>query len=67
MESFKSVVKGIKHSEKNVDKVLRAARLERHESGAMSDARLEMILGHVVGIIAIIAGTVLACVFMVAM
>lgn len=30
MRTFKEVVKGIKHAEKDVDKVLRAAKLQRN-------------------------------------
>lgn len=39
--TFKQVVKGIKRSEKDVDKVLNAARMQRHER--MSDRRFEML------------------------
>lgn len=41
---FRTVVKGIKRSEKDVDKVLNAARLRRTESGRMSGDNLEKIL-----------------------
>lgn len=44
MSSFNEVVKQIDESEKNVDKVLKAARLERHEKKPMSTERLRMIL-----------------------
>lgn len=44
MSSFDEVVQQIDESEKNVDKVLKAARLERHEKKPMSTERLRMIL-----------------------
>ena len=44
MQTFNEVVKGIKKSEKYVDKVLDAARLRRIESGRMSDKRFEEII-----------------------
>ena len=44
MQTFNEVVKGIRKSEKNVDKVLKAARLERVESGRMSDYRFDCIV-----------------------
>lgn len=50
MRSFKEVVKSIDHAERDVDKVLKAARLDRHES-RMTDQRLEMILNYVMGIV----------------
>lgn len=50
MQTFKEVVKGIRKSEKNVDKVLKAARIERHEKSSMSTERLELILGFAAGI-----------------
>ena len=37
---FKTVVKTIKHAEKDVDKVLKAARLERHEKKCCFDAEI---------------------------
>ena len=43
-KTFKQVVKGIRKAEKNVDKVLNAARLQRIESGRMSDERFNRIL-----------------------
>lgn len=43
-KTFKQVVKGIRNAEKNVDKVLDAARLQRIESGRMSDERFNRIL-----------------------
>lgn len=50
MQTFKEVVKGIRKSEKNVDKVLKAARLERHEKSSVSAEKLELILGFAAGI-----------------
>lgn len=44
MSSFDEVVKQIDESEKNVDKVLKAARLDRHEKTSISTERLRMIL-----------------------
>lgn len=46
---FNEVVKQIEESEKNVDKVLKAGRLERCEKQPMSKERLEMILGYIAG------------------
>lgn len=42
--TFKDVVKTIRRSEKDVDKVLDAARLQRHETGRMSDKRFDTIM-----------------------
>lgn len=42
--TFKDVLAGIRRSEKDVDKVLDAARLQRIESGRMSDERFEKII-----------------------
>lgn len=47
---FKTVVKTIKGAEKDVDKVLKAARLNRVEKGKMSGRDLEMILEFLFGI-----------------
>jgi hypothetical protein len=46
---FKDVVESIKRSEKDVDKVLKAARLQRIESGKMSDGRFDRIMSLVEG------------------
>lgn len=51
---FKEVVKQIDNSEKKVDKVLKAARLERHEREPMSDKRVEMILSYIAGYLGMI-------------
>lgn len=53
---FKEAVKQIEKSEKNVDKVLKAGRLERHEKTPMSMERLAMILNYTVGTIAMLFG-----------
>lgn len=53
---FKEAVKQIAKSEKNVDKVLKAGRLERHEKAPMSKDMLAMILNYIVGTIAMILG-----------
>lgn len=42
--TFNEVVKSIRRSDKDVDKVLDAARLKRTESGRMSDHRFELIM-----------------------
>ena len=42
--TFRDVLTGIKNAEKDVDKVLAAARLQRIESGKMTDKRFEQIL-----------------------
>lgn len=57
-------IKRIEDVEKNVDRVLKAARLERKERTPMSQERLAMILNYVVGIIAMSMGFVLAMMFM---
>lgn len=41
---FKEEVKQMKRSEKNVDKVLKAARLERHEKAPMDMERLKFLV-----------------------
>lgn len=53
---YKDVVKLIEDSEKRVDEVLKAARLERHEKAPMSKDMLAMVLNYIVGTIAMIAG-----------
>ena len=55
---YKEVIKLIEDSEKRVDEVLKAAKLERHEKSPMSMERLAMILNYVVGTIAMIFGFV---------
>lgn len=61
-KTFKQVVKGIRKAEKNVDKVLDAARLQRIESGRMSDERFNRILALVGDVL--LGGGVLAFAFM---
>lgn len=51
--TFNEVVRSISRAEKDVDKVLHAARLQRHER--MSDQQLDMIMSYVIGIILILA------------
>lgn len=53
---YKEVVKLIEDSEKRVDEVLKAARLERHERQHMSKDMLAMVLNYVVGTLAMIMG-----------
>ena len=53
---FKEAVKQIERSEKNVDKVLKAGRLERHERQPMSKDMLAMILNYAVGTLAMVLG-----------
>ncbi len=53
---YEEVVKMIQDSEKRVDEVLKAARLERHEKAPMSMEKLTKILNYVVGIIAMLLG-----------
>lgn len=42
---YKEVIKMIEESEKRVDEILKAARLERNEKPPMSDKRFEMVIG----------------------
>lgn len=53
---FKEVVKGIEESEKRVDEVLKAGRLERHEKEPMSMERLTLILNYAMGGVGMILG-----------
>lgn len=53
---YKDVVKMIEASEKRVDEVLKAARLERRERQPMSKERLTLILNYMVGTIAMLFG-----------
>lgn len=53
---YKEVVKMIEDSEKRVDEVLKAAKLERHERQPMSKETLAMLLNYAVGTIAMIMG-----------
>ena len=56
MADFNEVVRQIDDSEKNVDKVLKAGRLERHEKKPMSLEQLTLILNYTVGTIAMVLG-----------
>lgn len=51
-------IKRIDDVEKNVDRVLKAARLERHERQPMSREMLAMILNYAMGTVAMILGFV---------
>ena len=53
---YKEVVKIIEDSEKRVDEILNAARLNRHEKEPMSKERLTLILNYLVGTIAMLFG-----------
>lgn len=46
---YEEVVKMIEESNKKVDEVLKAAKLQRHERQPMSNERLAIILNHVIG------------------
>lgn len=61
---YKEVVKLIEESEKRVDEVLKAARLQRHERAPMPKEKLELILSYVAGILALILGAAGAYIFM---
>lgn len=56
MRSFEETVKQIEESEKNVDKVLKAGRLERHERKPMSREMIVTILNYAVGTIGMMLG-----------
>lgn len=53
---YEEVVKMIEDSEKRVDEVLKAAKLERHEKQPMSKEMLAMVLNYVIGTLAMILG-----------
>lgn len=53
---YEEVVKMIEDSEKRVDEILKAAKLERHEKQPMSKEMLAMVLNYVVGTLAMILG-----------
>lgn len=61
---YKEVVKMIEDSEKRVDEVLKAAKLERHEKAPMSKDALAMVLNYIVGTLAMIMGFVALYMFM---
>lgn len=56
MKTFDETVKDIEESEKNVDKVLKAGRLERHERPPMGKETIAMILNYAVGTLAMVLG-----------
>ena len=56
MADFEDVVKAIEESEKRVDEVLKAAKLERHERQPMSMERLTLILNYLMGGVAMALG-----------
>lgn len=53
---YKEVVKLIEDSEKRVDEVLKAARLDRNEKAPMSKDMLAMVLNYAVGTLAMVMG-----------
>lgn len=53
---YKEVVKMIEDSEKRVDEVLKAAKLERRERQPMSKDMLAMVLNYAVGTLAMVMG-----------
>ena len=61
---YEEVVKMIEESNKKVDEVLKAAKLQRVPKEPMSKDKLEMILAYVSGMVGIVAGTILAFSFM---
>lgn len=64
MADFNKVVKQIKDSEKQVDKVLKASRLERHEKSHMTKEMLEMVLNYIIGTLAMFLGVGTFCFFL---
>lgn len=56
MADFEDVVKAIEESEKRVDEVLKAAKLERHERQLMGMERLTLILNYPMGGVAMVLG-----------
>lgn len=53
---YEEVLKMIEDSEKRVDEMLKAARLERHEKKPMPNELLQMILNYAVGAVAMVLG-----------
>lgn len=53
---YEEVVKMVENSEKRVDEMLRAARLERHERQPMNKDMLAMLLNYAVGTLAMVLG-----------
>lgn len=60
---FKDVVKMVEDSEKRVDEMLKAARLERHERQPMDYERYKFTLYFVAGITAMVLGFVVVFMF----
>lgn len=61
--SFDEVVKMIEESNKKVDEVLKAAKLQRNERQPMTVEKLTLILNYAVGTLALLMGS--AAVFMI--
>lgn len=61
---FNDVVKAIEESNKRVDEVLKAAKLQRNEKQPMPQEYLGMILNYVMGALAMILGFILIFAFM---
>lgn len=61
---YEEVVKMIEDSEKRVDEVLKAAKLERHERQPMSKETIAMVLNYIVGTLAMIMGFAALYMFM---
>lgn len=55
---LKDFIKRVENVEKNVDKVLKAARLERHERQPMSYERYKFTLYFIAGMVAMVMGFV---------
>ncbi len=55
---FKDVVKMVEDSEKRVDEMLKAARLERHERQPMDYERYKFTLYFIAGMMAMVMGFV---------
>lgn len=53
-QNFEEVVKMIEESNKKVDEVLKAAKLQRHEKQPMKIEVLQMILNYAIGALAIL-------------
>lgn len=53
---FKDVIKMVEDSEKRVDEMLKAARLERHERQPMDYERYKFTLYFVAGMVAMVMG-----------
>lgn len=54
VQNFDDVVKMIEESNKKVDEVLKAAKLQRHERAPMPKDKLEMILNFILLIMVIV-------------